>query len=106
MATAPKSKPTVSKPKRTRKTLSPAEVEAKLVKMQAAMDALKVRAYAGKLDEAVKKTNVVAAYKAIKENVDKASDVAILSAIAKAAGIKSVVITKKPPVKAKPKAIK
>lgn len=106
MATAPKPKPTTSKPKRTRKVLSSAELEIKLAKMQAAIESVKTRAYAGKLEEAVKKTNVVAAFKAIKESVKDASDAAILAAIAKSAGVKRVVITKKPTAKSTTKKTK
>lgn len=106
MATGDKSKTAVgskSKPatgaKRTRKTLSAAEMKAKLEKAKAAVAALEQRAYAGELEEAVKKANIVATFNTIKNNVKGAKDIAILAAIGKAAGIKRLEVTQKPAAK-------
>jgi len=85
----------------TRKAKTAAEIKAELEKAKAKVASLEQRAYAGELEEAVKKTNVIAAFESIKASVKGANDLVILAAIGKAAGIARVEVTQKPPVKRK-----
>ena len=79
--------------KNTRKSLSAAELKEKLEKMKQSLVALEQRAYAGELDEVINKSNIVASFKSVKEKVKGANDLAILTAIGKAVGIKRLVVT-------------
>lgn len=87
------------KPRAPRKIKTAADLKADLEKFRSALAALEQRAYAEELDEFVKKTNVVSDFNAIKKNVAGASDLAILAAIGKAAGIPRLVITQTEVVK-------
>ncbi len=82
-----------------RKVKTAADLKADLAKAKAALAALEQRAYAEELDEFVKKTNVVSDFNVIKKNIAGASDIAILAAIGKAAGIARLVITQSEVVK-------
>ena len=97
-------KPAGEKKAGTRKAKSAADLKAQLEKAKAAIAVLEQRAYAGELDELIKKSNIVSAFNVVKANVKGATDLAILAAIAKAVGIKRVEITQKAPVPRKPKA--
>ena len=89
--------------KGTRKKKTAEDLKAALAKARAGLAALEQRAYAGELDEHVKKSAIVREFSAIREKVKGASDVAILASIGKAAGIKRVEITIKPVAIRKPK---
>lgn len=86
----------VVKSTKTRKTLTAQELEAKVQKMRAALATLEQRSYSTQLQAAIDSSNVVAAIQAVKSSVAKATDVAIITAIAKAAGFKRLEITQKP----------
>lgn len=87
--------------KGTRKTLTASDYKAKLEKAKLALKALEEKAYATELEDLIKKQNVVSAFSVIKANTKGVSDIAILTAIAKACGVKRVVITQ---TEAKPRA--
>ena len=87
---------TSSKPKATRKAKTAAELLAELNKKKADVAALELRVYAEAIDEHVKSSNVVAEFAKIKEKVKDATDVAILAAIGKAAGIERLVVSQAP----------
>lgn len=86
----------VVKSAKSRKTLTAQELEAKMQKMRATLAALEQRTYSTQLQTAIDNSNVVAAIQSVKSSVTKATDVAIISAIAKAAGFKRLEITQKP----------
>lgn len=90
--------------KGTRKTLTTADYKAKLEKAKLALKTLEEKAYASELEELIKKNNVVSAFNVIKANTKGVSDMAILTAIAKACGVKRVVVTQTEPKPRKPKA--
>ncbi|OYY59077.1 MAG: hypothetical protein B7Y55_00975 [Polynucleobacter sp. 35-46-207] len=90
--------------KGTRKTLTADDYKAKLEKARAAYKALEQKAYATELDALIKGQNIVAAINAIKTSTKDISDIAILTAIGKASGIKNFVITQTEVKKRKPKA--
>lgn len=77
----------------TRKKKTAAELKADLEKAKARIAVMEAKAYAGELEELLKKQNIVSSFNVIKANVKGASDIAILSAIGKAAGITRLVIT-------------
>lgn len=81
----------------TRNKKTAAQLKADLEKAKARIAVMEAKAYAGEIEEMVKKQNIVSAFNVIKANVQGASDVAILSAIGKAAGIKRLVITQSEP---------
>lgn len=75
-----------------------ADYKADLEKMRKAMAELEKKAYASELDEAAKNLNAAKLFADIKSQVKDASDVAILAAIGKAAGVKRLEISQKEPV--------
>lgn len=75
------------------KTISAAKDQARLKKAKAALTALEEKVYSRELEELIKKENIVSSFKVIQSNVREISDVAILTAIGKAVGIKRFVIT-------------
>jgi len=77
----------------SRKKMGAGDYQAKLEKAKVALTALEEKAFASKLDELIKKQNIVSSFKVIQANVREISDVAILTAIGKAVGIKRLVIT-------------
>lgn len=97
---------TATKTKRTRKVKTSADLKADLEAARAALAALEQRAYAEELDELVNKSGIVREFNAIKEQVKDASNIAILSSIGKAVGIKRLELTIKPAATRKPKAKK
>ncbi len=95
---------TATKATRTRKAKTAEDLKADLAKARAApLAALEQRAYAGELDAHVQKSAIVKEFTAIREKVKGASDVAILSSIGKAVGIKRVEVSIKPVATRKPK---
>jgi len=88
---------TSKKTPRTRTAKSAEDLKADLAKARAALAALEQRAYAGELDEHVKNSAIVKEFTAIREKVKGVSDVAILTSIGKAVGIKRVEVTQKAP---------
>lgn len=81
---------------RTRKTKTAAELKIDLEKAKQKVKELEQRAYAGELEEMVKKTNIVSDFNVIKANVKGATDLVILAAIGKAAGIARLQISQAP----------
>ena len=79
------------------------DYKAKLEKAKAALKVLEEKAYASELEELIKKQNIVSSFKVIQANTKGISDVAILTAIGKAVGIKRLVVTQ---ADAKPRAKK
>lgn len=77
----------------SRKRMSADGYQEKLEKAKIALTALEEKAYASELEELIKKQNIVSSFKVIQSNVREISDVAILTAIGKAVGIKRLVIT-------------
>ncbi len=95
MATTKQATTGAKKPRAPRKTKTAAELKAELEKAKAAVAALEQKAYAGELEEAVAATNIVAEFMAIQERYKDVTDIAILAAIGKAAGIKRLSVTQK-----------
>jgi hypothetical protein len=87
-----------SKESGQRKTLTPQDIAAKVIKMRASLLALEQRSYASQLEDAIKNAEIAAAFKKVKASVSGATDIAILAAIGKAAGIKRLEISQKPAV--------
>lgn len=86
-----------------RKKLGTDDYKVKLEKAKAALKILEEKAYATELDDFIKKQNIVSSFKVIQANTKGISDVAILTAIGKAVGIKRLVVTQAEP---KPRAKK
>jgi len=88
--------------KRTPKTT--AEIKADLAAAKKKVAMLEQKAYEGELIELIKSAHFVADYQALKKSLTSVSDTVILSAIAKAVGIKRIQVTQTAPAKRKPKA--
>lgn len=82
--------------KATRNKKTAAQLKAEMEKARKKYEELERRAYAEELEELVKKQNIVSSFNAIKDSVKGVSDLAILSAIGKAAGISRLVVTQTP----------
>ena len=95
---------TAIKTSRKRKTKTAEDLKVDLAKARAALAVLEQRAYAGELDGHVQKSAIVKEFTAIREKVKGASDIAILTSIGKAAGIKRVEVTIRPAATRKAKA--
>jgi hypothetical protein len=89
--------------KGTRKALTAEDLKNKLAKAKAAIATLEQRAYAGEIEEIVKRSKINESFALIKDKVKGATDIAILAAIGKAVGIKRLSITQTEP---KPRAKK
>ena len=76
-----------------RKSLSADDLKKKLEAAKEALKALERRAYAGEVTEAIKKSNIPAEFKKIKDSAKDVSDIAILEAIGNVIGIKRLVVT-------------
>jgi len=85
-----------------RKVKTAAELKTDLEKAKQKVKELEQRAYAGELEEFVKKTNIVSDFNKIKANVNGANDLVILAAIGKAAGIARLQISQSPAPKRGP----
>jgi hypothetical protein len=84
---------------KTRKTKTTAEIKAALAAAKKKVLALEQRAYEGELTELIKGTHFITEYSALKKSLSNISDVAVLSAIAKAVGAKRIQVTQTPPTK-------
>ena len=62
---------------------------------------LEQKAYAGELDELIKNSGIVSVIADIKSKIKGVTDIAILNAIANAAGLKRIVLTQTPVAKRK-----
>ena len=89
---------------RTVKT--PDAAKAALAAAEKKVELLKVQVYAVELNAQIEKSHIVAAFQSIKKSVKGISDIAILTAVAKAIGIKRVEVTQKAAVPRKAKAAK
>ena len=91
---------TVATPKKARgpnKVLTTAELKAELAKAKAKVLELEQKAYAGELEEAIRATNIVADFVKLRAAVAASvTDVALIAAIGKAAGIKRLIVTQAP----------
>lgn len=76
-----------------RKTMTADDLKKKLEAAKEALKVLEKRAYAGEVTEAIKKSNIPADFKKIKDSAKDVSDVAILEAIGIVIGIKRLVVT-------------
>ena len=88
---------------RTRKAKTAAELKADLEKMKQRIAAAEAKEYGGAVEAMVKELNIASNFNVIKANVPGATDVLILQAICKAAGVKRISITQSEP---KPRAKK
>ena len=86
----------------SRSSKSSAELLKEIEAAKARLAALEQRAYAGQLDEMIKRTTIAQDFAAIQSKVTDISPLAILSAVGAAVGIKRLVITQSEPVKRKP----
>lgn len=102
--------PKTTKPAGEKKTRAPrkektaADFQAKLEAAKKRVQLLEAQAYSVEINEQIKKSNIAGVYKAVKSNLKKVSDLAILTAVVKAAGIKRIEITQKPAATRKKKA--
>lgn len=80
---------------RQRKVKTAAELKAEIEKKRREIAELESKAYASELDEAAKSFGASKLFADIKAQVTGVSDVAILAAIGKAAGVKRLEITQK-----------
>ncbi len=87
----------------TRKKKTPAEIKAALAAAKKKVAELEQKAYKSELAELINSMHFAAEFKKIKEALKEVSDVAILSGIANACGLKRLEITQLPP---KPRAKK
>lgn len=85
-----------AKPRKPRKVPTPADVKATLEKARKRVQALEKKAFATEIDAVLREKNVVSAIGVIKANVKGVTNVAILDAIAKAAGMLRIDITLRP----------
>lgn len=85
-----------TKTRSPKKVLTEDEVREKIQKHLSAVAKLEASLHNVNLDELIKETNIVADIKALKEKSDKITDVAILTAIAKATAMKRIEVTQKP----------
>jgi|GEM_PF-3586041 len=87
---------------------SPADIKAELDKTLLKAGALRQRLYATELDELIKTQDIVSKFKQIKYDLEVVDDLTILAAIARAVGIKRLVLTQaevKPRTKKAPKSV-
>lgn len=87
-----------------RKTLGADDYKAKLEKAKAMVKALEEKAYASELEKLIKSQNIVSSFNVIQANTKGIDDLAILTAIGKAVGIKRLVVSQSEPAKRKPRA--
>lgn len=74
-------KKTTGKPRGPNKVTTAAEIKAQIEKAKDKLKLLEQKAYASELEEAIKKTSVVADFGAIKASVSGATDLVILAAM-------------------------
>jgi len=92
--------------KKTRTKPTPDKVKAQLEAAKKRVEALEQKAYAVEIEAQIQKSNIVAAYNAIKAALPKVSELTLLSAIAKAVKVPRVVVTQSDPKPRKAKATK
>jgi len=88
----------------TRKKKTAVELKAALAAAKRKVAMLEQKAYEGELIELINATPFISEYNKLKESFANITNVAILSAIAKAVGAKGIQITQAPAVKRNPKA--
>lgn len=88
-------KKATGKPRGPNKVTTAAEIKAQIEKAKEKLKQLEQKAYASELEEAIKKTSVVADFNAIKASASGATDLVILAAIGKACGIARLEISQK-----------
>ena len=98
-ATKSSAKKTTGKARGPNKVTTSAEVKAQIEKTKEKLKLLEQKVYASELDEAIKRTSVVADFAAIKASVSGATELAIFAAIGKAVGIARLEISQKPAAK-------
>lgn len=81
----------------TRKKKTPAEIKAALAAAKKRVAELEQKAYKSELDELINSMHFVSEFNAIKSSLKEVSDIAILSGIASACGIKRLQIIQQPP---------
>jgi len=85
---------------------APIDIKAQVEAARKKLAALEEKQYATEIDELIKKQNIVSNFNVIKANLKGVNDITILAAIARAAGIKRLVLTQlevKPRAKKAPK---
>lgn len=87
--------------KKTRSKPTPDQVKEQLIAARKRVQELEQKAYAVELEAQIHKSGIVSAYETIKSALPKISDLAILSAVAKAVKVPRVVVTQS---EAKPRA--
>lgn len=81
---------------RTRKKKTTAELNEEIQKLEKRLKEKQRQAYAGELQEMVKKLDIATSFKKIKESVKGVTDLAILEAIGRAAGVQRLVVSQAP----------
>lgn len=81
---------------RVRKAKSPSELKQEIQKLKQRLQDKERQAYAGELQELVKKLDIATSFKKIKEGVKGVTDLAILEAIGRACGVKRLVVSQAP----------
>jgi ribosomal protein L29 len=84
---------------------STTELKALLEKKKAELAELEQKAFAGEIKEHIDASGIAELYKNIKKDLKDVGDVALLSEIAKAAGVKRLTITQTPVAKRKTKVV-
>ncbi|QWE21941.1 hypothetical protein FD975_06565 [Polynucleobacter sp. AP-Jannik-300A-C4] len=86
-----------------RKSLTAEDLKKKLADAKEAIKVLERKAFASEITEAIKKSNIPADFKKIKDGAKGVTDIAILETIGEIVGIKRLVVSQSEPVKRKPK---
>jgi len=87
-----------------RKEKTAADLQAEIAATKKKLQLLEAQTHSVEINDQINKSNIAATYKSIKGNLKKVSDLAILTAVVKAAGIKRIEITEKPAATRKKKA--
>jgi hypothetical protein len=82
--------------KKALKYKTAAELKLDLEKAKQKVLLIEQLAYAGEIDELIKKMNIASSFNVIKANVKGATELAILAAIGKAVGIKRLLLSQAP----------
>ncbi len=80
----------------TRAKKTPTDIKAELEATRKKVAVLEEKLYATELDELIKKQNIVSSFNVIKANLKEVNDLTILSAIARAVGIKRLILSQAP----------
>ncbi len=76
----------------TRAKKTAQDLKKELAAAEKKLEQLKQRAYSEEIEELVVKHNIVTSFEAVRAGVKEASDIAILTAIGKAVGIKRLIV--------------